>query len=245
MDILETDSRYKKSSFATVRSIIPRLLPFLFTCLIYFERWIPLSEPSLYSAFIKILPILSLAFFISVHSISTGESTPYSKKILLGLLFSGVGDICLIWQEYFLYGMIMFGLAHLMYTVAFGLQPLRMRIFIVLALFCATFYTVTFTYLNGPFVYMVAGYCVLIGTMAWRALARVHIGSYDFSWAHFSAALGSISFMVSDCVLAVDKFCFPITNSRAVIMGTYYAAQMLIALSITASSRDDFLWKKK
>ncbi|XP_075461562.1 lysoplasmalogenase TMEM86B isoform X2 [Ascaphus truei] len=228
-----------------VRNTVAKLLPFLTTCCIYFALWIPLSEPSWFSALIKCLPILSLVFFVVIHAVSVEMFSPYARKIFLGLLFSAVGDVCLIWPHFFLHGMVMFGLAHLMYTAAFGLRPLNIRLFILLALFCATFYFVTFPYLNEPFVYMVAGYTVLIGTMTWRALARVSLASYNYSWAHVSAALGAIIFMTSDCVLAVDKFCFPVFNSRAVIMGTYYCAQMLIALSVTGHSRDDLPWKKK
>ncbi|XP_075046831.1 lysoplasmalogenase TMEM86B [Mixophyes fleayi] len=245
MDILETSSRNKKRSQATVRNTVPKLLPFLMSVCNYYVLWIPLSQPDWYNALIKCLPILSLGFFLVVHSIGMGQLSPYAKKIFLGLLFSAAGDICLVWPEYFLIGMVMFGLAHLMYTIAFGFYPLKMRIFIVLAMFCATFYSVTFPYLSGPFVSMVAGYAMLIGTMAWRALARVSLASHKFSWARVSAALGSIFFMISDCVLAVDKFCFPVNNSRAIIMSTYYGAQMLIALSVTGQSQDDFLWKSK
>ncbi|KAM4704502.1 lysoplasmalogenase TMEM86B [Rhinophrynus dorsalis] len=245
MDILETDPRYKKSTLANVRSTVPKLLPFLMTCSNYFVLWLPLSEPSIFSAFIKCLPILCLGFFVITHSISQGKFSPYARKILLGLMFSAAGDVCLVWTDLFLHGMVMFGLAHLMYVAAFGLRPLKLPIFLVLALFCATFYFVTFPYLNGPFVYMVAGYATLISTMAWRALSRVSLASYKFSWANASAAAGSLVFMVSDCVLAVDKFCFPVSNSRAIIMGTYYGGQMLIALSVTGQSMDDFLWKSK
>ncbi|XP_063291980.1 lysoplasmalogenase TMEM86B [Pelobates fuscus] len=245
MDILEPNPRYKKSSLATVRGTISKLLPFFMSCSVYFVLWIPLSEPSLYSALIKCLPIISLEFFIVVHSLGGGTFNSYARKILLGLIFSALGDLCLIWQDYFLYGMVMFGLAHLMYTIAFGLRPLNVRVFIVFAIFSVTFYSVIFPYLHGPFVYMVAGYISLIGTMAWRAMARVSLASHNFSWAYLSAALGSLVFMVSDGVLAVDKFCFPISNSRTIIMVTYYGAQALIALSITGNSQDDFMWKSR
>ncbi|KAM9299662.1 lysoplasmalogenase TMEM86B [Gastrophryne carolinensis] len=245
MDILETDSRYRKRSLATVRSAISKLLPFLVTVCNYFVLWIPLSEPGWYNALIKCLPIFCLAFFVVVHSISSGGFSTYPKQIFLGLIFSAAGDACLVWPEYFQPGMVMFGLAHLMYTIAFGLSPMKLPIFIVFALFSGTFYFLTFSYLNGPFVYMVAGYSMLISTMAWRALSRVSLESHFFSWARLSAALGSISFLISDCVLAVDKFCFPISNARAIIMSTYYGAQLLISLSVTGRSRDDFLWKSK
>uniref|UniRef100_A0A8C5PDL1 lysoplasmalogenase n=1 Tax=Leptobrachium leishanense TaxID=445787 RepID=A0A8C5PDL1_9ANUR len=215
------------------------------SCIVYFTLWIPLSEPSLYSAFIKCLPIISLEFFIVVHSLGQGSFSSYSRKVLLGLIFSGLGDMCLVWPEYFLHGMVMFGLAHVMYTVAFGLLPLNIRVFFFFGIFCVVFYSVIFSYLHGPFVYMVAGYASLIGTMGWRALSRVSLSSHNFSWARMSAALGSIVFMVSDGVLSIDKFCFPIANSRSIIMATYYGAQLLIALSVTGRSGDDFLWKSK
>ncbi|XP_072281954.1 lysoplasmalogenase TMEM86A-like [Pyxicephalus adspersus] len=245
MDILETPSRYKKSSLTNVRSTISKLLPFLVTVCNYFVLWIPISEPSLYNAVIKCLPIICLKFFVVVYSIGSGKFSSYAKKILLGLAFSAAGDVCLVWPEYFQLGMVMFGLAHIMYTIAFGFHPLNIRVFIILALFCATFYSLTFPYLSGPFIYMVAGYSMLISTMAWRALSRLKLASHSFSWANMSAALGSISFMISDCVLAVDKFCFPLSNARAIIMSTYYGAQFLISLSITGQPQDDFMWKSR
>ncbi|KAG9481603.1 hypothetical protein GDO78_010701 [Eleutherodactylus coqui] len=212
---------------------------------IYFVLWIPLSEPGLYNAFIKCLPIVSLQFYVLIHSIGLCKISFYAQKIYLGLIFSAAGDICLVWPEYFQLGMVMFGLAHIMYTTAFGFHPLNLRIFIFIALLCGGFYSVTFSYLSGPFVYMVAGYTMLIGTMTWRALSRVNLASHTFSWTCVSAALGSIFFMISDCVLAIDKFCFPVFNSREVIMSTYYGAQMLIALSIPDLFRDNFMWKSK
>ncbi|XP_040181664.1 lysoplasmalogenase-like protein TMEM86A isoform X2 [Rana temporaria] len=243
MDILETNSRYRKSSLSNVRSTVPKLLPFLMTACNYFVLWIPLSEPSWYSALIKCLPIICLKFFIVVHSIGSRKFSSYAKKIFLGLVFSAAGDVCLVWPESFQLGMVMFGLAHILYTIAFGFHPLNIRIFIIFALFCATFYSLTVSYLSGPFIYMVAGYSMLISTMAWRALSKLK--SHEFSWANMSAALGAISFMISDCVLAVDKFCFPFSNARAIVMSTYYGAQMLISLSTIRPTQDDYLWKSR
>lgn len=137
----------------------------------------------------------------------------------------------------------MFGLAHISYTIAFGFSPLKMRIFIIFAIFAAAFYSLTFSCLSGPYIYMVAGYSMLISTMAWRALSKM--AAHSFSWAHMSAALGSISFVISDCVLAVDKFCSPFSNARMIVMATYYGAQLLISLSILGQSRHDFLWKSR
>ncbi|MGH0144530.1 UNVERIFIED_CONTAM: hypothetical protein FKN15_045627 [Acipenser sinensis] len=70
---------------------------------------------------------------------------------------------------------------------------------------------------------------------------------FRLSWAKrptkfspkLSACLGAMLFMVSDLTIAVNKFCFPVPHSRAIIMATYYAAQMLIALSAVERQDED------
>src|SRR4029077_7141537 len=46
-----------------------------------------------------------------------------------------------------------------------------------------------------------------------------------------AGAIGAVAFMVSDSVLAVNRFARPFAGAHAVVMVTYYAAQMLIARS--------------
>jgi uncharacterized membrane protein YhhN len=43
-----------------------------------------------------------------------------------------VGDALLIWPQYFIYGMGAFGVAQIMYTAAFGFQPLNVPLGMVL-----------------------------------------------------------------------------------------------------------------
>ncbi|XP_043915150.1 lysoplasmalogenase [Protopterus annectens] len=232
-----------------VKSIGPKLIPFLNTVCIYFILWLPSSEPSWFSALIKCLPILSLGIFLLAYSVSIGAMNSYSKRILLGLLFSAGGDVCLIWPQFFLHGMVMFGIAHLLYITAFGMRPLKLKIFLVFALLGGTLYFIMHPYLQEPFLYTVGIYTALICIMGWRALARVKLSSYGWSWTRAYSAIGAITFMVSDCTLAVDRFCMPLPYARAIVMGTYYTAQMLIALSIIDTSTDygddNLLWKKK
>lgn len=249
MDILESDLRKRKKAFATVKSIVPKLIPFLMTVCIYFVLWLPSTEPSWFSALIKCLPILCLGIFLLAYSISIGAINSYSKRILLGLLFSAGGDICLIWPQFFLHGMVMFGIAHLLYITAFGSQSLKPKIFLFFSLLGCGVYFAMYPYLQEPFVYTVGIYTSLICIMAWRALARVKHSSYGKSWTCLYSAIGAITFMVSDLTLAVDRFCIPLPYAQAIVMGTYYTAQMLIALSIIDTSSDygdeDIIWKKK
>jgi uncharacterized membrane protein YhhN len=46
-----------------------------------------------------------------------------------------------------------------------------------------------------------------------------------------AGAIGAVTFMISDSVLAVNRFARPFAGAHAVVMVTYYAAQMLIARS--------------
>uniref|UniRef100_A0A452GXS8 Lysoplasmalogenase TMEM86B n=1 Tax=Gopherus agassizii TaxID=38772 RepID=A0A452GXS8_9SAUR len=75
--------------------------------------------------------------------------------------------------------------------------------------------------LGGPYVPAVGGYGALLAAMAWRALARPP--------PHLAVATGSLLFVASDLVLAWDHFCAPVPQARLIVMGTYYAAQGLIA----------------
>ncbi|KAK9410065.1 lysoplasmalogenase-like TMEM86A [Crotalus adamanteus] len=97
----------------------------------------------------------------------------------------------------------------------------------------------------GPFTYLVAVYIALIGFMGWRAMAGVQLCNDLWTWTKLSACIGSVLFMVSDLTIAVNKFCFPVPYSRVIIMATYYAAQMLIALSAVESKDEDVFKKRK
>jgi uncharacterized membrane protein YhhN len=46
------------------------------------------------------------------------------------------------------------------------------------------------------------------------------------------AFLGAVLFLVSDSVLAYNRFARKMPGARTVILGTYFPAQLLIALSI-------------
>lgn len=125
----------------------------------------------------------------------------------------------------------MFAITHILYSSAFGMKPINLRAGIVFSVISGLSYTLLYPYLSGPFTYLVAVYVALIGFMGWRAIAGVQFANDLWTWTKLSACLGAVLFMVSDLTIAVNKFCFPVPYSRAIIMATYYAAQMLIALS--------------
>lgn len=50
--------------------------------------------------------------------------------------------------------------------------------------------------------------------------------------------LGGILFAASDALLALDRFVTPLVHSQILVMTTYYAAQLMIALSVVDSRED-------
>ena len=72
-------------------------------------------------------------------------------------------------------------------------------------------------------------YIAAITVMAGFAAARyVDLGGTR----PFLAFLGAILFLVSDSTLAYDRFAKKMPHAQIIILGTYFPAQLLIALSI-------------
>jgi uncharacterized membrane protein YhhN len=182
---------------------------------------------------LKALPILFLAGdVLGVPDPVGGRS--YAVLIAVGLLFSAVGDVCLVWPERFVPGLASFLVAHLLYVAAFtvGAGPggLAWSWIVGLALFTMGFLRFLWPHLGrmrGP----VAGYVAVIATMAWAAARRA--GAPGVTEPSGTLALaGALLFLGSDGILATNRFVVRFASAHAWVMLTYYAAQTLIALSV-------------
>jgi uncharacterized membrane protein YhhN len=71
----------------------------------------------------------------------------------------------------------------------------------------------------------VAAYVTVISLMAAQAIGRA--GALDDAAAR-RVALGACIFMVSDSLIAINKFVTPVALSSLWILATYYTAQILI-----------------
>lgn len=165
-----------------------------------------------------------------------------SKNILLSaLLFSWIGDVILLFADiaeiYFILGLLAFLIAHLSYCVLFNKQiigeiQINKILFAVGSLLIAFYLTAMILVLIpslGELKIPVIIYAAVISTMLLFAFNGYLIWKKPGALYIF---LGAVAFVVSDSILAFDKFYAPIQKSSFFIMLTYLVAQYLIVVGI-------------
>ncbi|HXP22873.1 MAG TPA: lysoplasmalogenase [Candidatus Sulfotelmatobacter sp.] len=162
-------------------------------------------------------------------------SYSYSLSISIGLLFSLVGDIFLLWPSlYFIHGLAAFLLTHLAYLIAFTRDarfPARVWIWILYLAIAATLYAFLYPNLPVPLKLPLALYSALLSSMAAQAMGRFLVVKTKPAQ---SAAIGAVFFMLSDFLLAFDRFHTLILLAPVLILIPYYLGQWLIASSTQA-----------
>ena len=178
----------------------------------------------------KPLPMLFAIIFVAVRAYSTRAITRFDALLLLALTFSLVGDVFLMLPgNYFIPGLASFLVAHVFYIALFRQGqtwfPNRNALVAVLAV-GAIMYTIVWGGLGDPVLKVaVAAYVSVISLMAAQAIGRARaLGSI----ASQRVALGACIFMVSDSLIAINKFVAPIELASLWILATYYCAQLLI-----------------
>ena len=158
----------------------------------------------------------------------------YQLAIAAGLALSLAGDVFLMLpDDRFVAGLASFLAAHVAYLVAFttgvtlGTAPLLLAPFAVVGTAVLGFLWPSLGRLRAP----VGVYVIVIIAMAGQASVRAWTLHTTSS---LLAATGAALFVVSDTILAVNRFRAPFRRAQALIMGTYVTAQWLIALSVGA-----------
>ena len=161
--------------------------------------------------------------------------------LLLGaLLGSLAGDVFLMLSEHlFIPGLVSFLLAHLCYIALFkqgaGWFGHRGALGGTLALGIGMYAFLWQGGLPAALRVPVAVYVVVIALMAAQAWGR-HAALRERS--SLAVALGACCFMLSDSLLATNRFVQPLPLSQLWVLATYYAAQVLIVSGmVTALTR--------
>jgi len=161
----------------------------------------------------------------------------YRNIILLGLALSLAGDVFLMLPgNRFIPGLASFLAAHLAYIWAFtlgvGFAPAQLPWLAPFA--CFGLVVVAYLWRGLPDAALkgaVVAYLVVIVAMAWRAAVRAQSPELP-GLSAVTALAGACLFLASDSVLAVDRFRRPFRAAEPIVFATYWAAQVLIALSV-------------
>jgi uncharacterized membrane protein YhhN len=161
----------------------------------------------------------------------------YALCICIGLFFSFIGDVLLMQPDkFFLPGLAAFLLTHIAYLIAFiGPAKLLSRPLVFLYFLPALIaYALLAPKLPADLKLPVAIYSLLLSSMAAQGMIRFRI--LKTAGAKL-AAIGAIFFMLSDFLLAFDRFYTALPLASVLILAPYYLAQLLIALSTRPASR--------
>lgn len=178
------------------------------------------------------LMIILLVYFAA----NTRNSASPKIFIFSALVFSWGGDVFLLldkqFKTFFLYGLIAFLIAHFFYIFYFWqirkLNGVRRwpnpLIFVGIAAYSLTLFGILVPNVNNLLV-PVAIYALVISTML-----AVSLTAFDFQKQDFGkiCLAGTFLFMVSDSMLAINRFLAPFELAPIFIMLTYAGAQFLI-----------------
>lgn len=176
---------------------------------------------------------LTTAILLLLAALPTAAHGPrYQIAIVVGLAFSLVGDVMLMLpRDRFVPGLAAFLLAHLAYLFAFasgipiGTAPALLLPLLATGLLLLRLLWPGLGSFRGP----VLAYTVAILLMVWQAWERSR--ALPSPGASLAAA-GATLFMVSDAILALNRFRRPFSGAQIAIMTSYVAAQAMIALSV-------------
>jgi len=167
----------------------------------------------------------------SDHATSTlSQYGTKSRSFMLAALAGSLaGDVFLMLPGFFIPGLVSFLVAHLFYVALFkGGQRWFPHRGALAATLCVGAAMYAFLWVGGlpPGLRApVAAYVLVIALMAAQAMGRATVLRDGPS---LLVALGAGFFMLSDSLLATNRFVAPLPGSQVWVLGTYYAAQALI-----------------
>lgn len=175
-------------------------------------------------------PLATIAVLLIAVRALPPVSARYRALISAGLVASLAGDVLLMLPgDRFAAGLACFLIAHLLYIGAFASEKGGMRnpaAATTIAIFAVSMLAFLWADLGAMRV-PVSAYVGVISVMAWQAFAR-----WGRSPGAELAALGAMSFLLSDGALALGRFRGEFAGGTLLVLVSYWLAQWLIARSV-------------
>ena len=183
-------------------------------------------------------PLTKLLILGMALSTQSAVDVRYRRAVLAGLAFSLVGDVCLMLPgDRFVPGLVAFLLAHVCYIVAFAPGSngkARAMAFVAVAVIAACNLTGLLPRVDAALKMPVLAYVAVLASMAAFALARAWTPAVAGALPRSTrmAAIGAVLFMISDSLLAWDRFAGGVPMPALLVLSSYWLAQWCIARSV-------------
>lgn len=184
----------------------------------------------------KPLAMLLAIVFVAARANHSGARTRFDALLMAALAASLAGDVFLMLPgDFFISGLASFLVGHLFYLALFhqGVPwfPSRRALLGTLGL-GAAMYAWVWNGLGEPALQLaVAAYVSVIALMAAQAIGRATL---QRDVATSAVALGACVFMLSDALIAINRFVTPLPLASLWVLSSYYLAQILITFHAKA-----------
>ncbi len=203
-----------------------------------------------------LLLILSVFFVVDLYFISQGNESNYrlftkpfllpllivyylqlcskndltlEKVFVIGLVFSFFGDLFLLFDWGFIFGLGSFLIAHVLYIITFyNYKIVNKPILIVFILvYLVSFLCFLFPHLNEMKIPVII-YAIIISMMLY----------YGFCSKNKWLILGALLFVISDSILSFNLFIKVYLETELLVMITYVTAQFLLIKGVVTKSNE-------
>lgn len=184
------------------------------------------------SFFMKPLLLLPLILMVYSSKVFTGKNL-----LMAALIFSWMGDTLLLFvyksQMYFILGLLAFLIAHILYILLFRKMmdsapknsKKDMLVYAVVAIYGLTLMYILFPVLGEmriPVIVYAFVICAMLVHAVWASRSMTEQTGKQL-------VTGAILFVISDSILALNKFYIPFSSASFLIMLSYLFAQYSIA----------------
>ena len=192
----------------------------------------PIASEGIAYKVAKLGAMVFLMLTLVTHSDFKRQQQPLKCLVLGAWAASIAGDAFLAWSGFFIQGLASFLAAHVLYCILFmksGPSAWNVAASVPLVLFGAIMATwlIKSGGVAGGLVAPVMLYLTVILKMAMIAAARYKA---EPTLENRTVLFGALFFVISDSLLAMNKFIQPLPYSGVLVLGTYYSAQECILL---------------
>ena len=178
----------------------------------------------------KPLAMVFAIVFVALRARPSRAGRAFGLWLMAALACSLAGDVLLMFPGYFVPGLVAFLLAHLVYIGLFkrGMPwfPSRGALAATLGVGAVMYGVLWFGGLPVALRAPVAAYVLAIALMAAQAIGRARRLGGPQAWM---VAGGACAFILSDALLALNRFVQPLPLAQLWVLSSYYVAQFLIA----------------